>query len=577
MKFLTFYAVLLPAMMLSADDVLPQGGSFAWTSLQAEAAATNAEVLMPTRKAGNFAAECVGRSGVKLNQTGDYIEFVMPKEVNALVIRHAIPDAPAGNGEEHTLNLYVDGKLSAKIPVTSRHSWLYGKENDPGNDPAELTRLPGSVARRFFDDARVLLPQSIPAGSKVKLQKDADNLARYYAIDLIDAELAPPPVAQPENSLSAKDFGAVGDGKKDDSEAIQTWLAAAEKQQKTAYLPPGVYRTSRRFEVNEITIQGAGMWYSMILNRRYDLNNKSNGVGFQILKRSTLRDFSIHGDGIRRTDESHALRGNYGDGSILENLWIEQAESGAWIGRDNQPAAQNLLVKNCRFRNLLADGINLCAGTQNAVVVNCHVRGAGDDSFAVWAAPKGRLASSNNTIRNCTAEAPWRARCFAIFGGDNNKVLDCIGRDTLTSGGLTATTEFDAYPFGGTTVFRNIKLERCGGWFWNNLPYGDIVLRADGRDYMAPIVFDNIQSSDGANAAITVIWGKNKVQNITVKNSTFTNNGKCAVEIFRDANGMLELDNVRFVNAPSPLLINQSPETFTVTGLESPNATEKGK
>lgn len=283
--------------------------------------------------------------------------------------------------------------------------------------------------------------------------------------------------------------------------------------------------------------------------------------------RSTLRDFAIHGDGTRRGEESHPLRGNWGKGSRVENLWIEQAECGIWAGRDNQPAPERLLVRNCRFRNLLADGINLCAGTQNSVVENCHARGTGDDSFAIWAAPKGRLASSNNVIRNCTAEAPWRARCFAIFGGSSNRVENCVGRDTLTSGGLTATTEFDAWPPGGVTVFRNIRLERCGGWFWGGLPYGTIVLRAEKRDYLGEILFENITATDNVNSGITVIWGEKTVQKITFRNVVFDGLGRSGVEIFRDARGEIRLENVRFLNNTGPLQINASAETFRITGL----------
>lgn len=406
MRFTSLFPFLLSlATAVSAAEI---GGTFPWRTLQAEEAETNAERLKPSRRAGDFAAECVGKSGVRLNRAGDYVEFTAPAAANSIVVRYAIPDAPRGGGEEHTLSGYVDGKHRFDLKLSSRHTWLYGKEHDPVNDPEELKRLPGTVARRFFDEAR-LLTGPIPAGAKIRLQKDASDTARYYVIDLIDLEEVPPPIPRPENSLSVKEFGAVGDELFDDSDAIARCLDAAAKQKKTVYLPPGVYRTSRRFAIDEIAIQGAGMWYTTILNRRDNLAEKSNGIGFQVNGRSTLRDFAIHGDGTRRGEESHPLRGDWGKGSLVENLWIEQAECGVWVGRDNQPGPEELTVRNCRFRNLLADGINLCAGTQNSVVENCHARGTGDDSFAIWAAPKGRLASSNNVIRNCTAEAPWRA------------------------------------------------------------------------------------------------------------------------------------------------------------------------
>ena len=53
-----------------------------------------------------------------------------------------------------------------------------------------------------------------------------------------------------------------------------------------------------------------------------------------------------------------------------------------------------------------------------------------------------------------------------------------------------------------------IRLERCGGWFWNGLPYGTIVLRAEKRDYLGEVLFENITAIDNVNAGITVIWGE---------------------------------------------------------------------
>ncbi len=569
MKITPIFFAALTAALLHAVPVAAAtpGGVFSWRTLQAEDAVTNAELIGPSRQAGTFAAECIGRRGVKLNRTADYVEFTAPERANSIVVRYAVPDAPLGNGIQCTLSLYVDGKRRAELAMTSRHTWQYGKESEPTNDPAALS-LPGGTSFQFFDDLR-LLTGEIPAGAKVRLQKDAGDTAEYYVIDLVDLELVSPPLPQPPGSLSVRDFGAKGDGVADDTEAIQRSLNAGVEAKKVVFLPPGTYRTTRGFRLEQpVAIQGAGLWYSTIFNRRSDLSVKSAGVGFGVLAKATLKDFSIFGDGTCRKDEEFALWGTWGNGSVVENLWIEKTQVGLWSGRDNQPVSEELTVRNCRIRNVFADGINLCAGTRNAVVENCHARGTGDDCFAMWSAPRGLAACTGNVYRNCTAELPWRARCFALFGGVDNRIENCLGRDTLVDSGLNISSQFKAYPFGGTTVVKNLRLERCGGWFWRNRPYGGIFLKAEAQDIAGNILLEDLAVVDSSAAGISISNGENKLQNIVFRNSRFEGVGEFGIDIFPKASGSIRLENCSFELGGKPFLRQRSPETFSVQKMD---------
>lgn len=163
MRFTSLFPFLLSlATAVSAAEI---GGTFPWRTLQAEEAETNAERLKPSRRAGDFAAECVGKSGVRLNRAGDYVEFTAPAAANSIVVRYAIPDAPRGGGEEHTLSGYVDGKHRFDLKLSSRHTWLYGKEHDPVNDPEELKRLPARW-RAASSTRRVCSPDRFPPARK---------------------------------------------------------------------------------------------------------------------------------------------------------------------------------------------------------------------------------------------------------------------------------------------------------------------------------------------------------------------------------------------------------------------------
>ena len=62
---------------------------------------------------------------------------------------------PDGKGEDVFLSLFVNDVKKESIILTSKYTWLYGPEDNPGNNPS------AGGARRVYDDARLLLPFTI--------------------------------------------------------------------------------------------------------------------------------------------------------------------------------------------------------------------------------------------------------------------------------------------------------------------------------------------------------------------------------------------------------------------------------
>ena len=128
--------------------------------------------------------------------------------------------------------------------------------------------------------------------------------------------------------------------------------------------------------------------------------------------------------------------------------------------------SQGLVVNSCRFRNTIADGINLSVGMRSCTVTNCTARGTGDDCFAIWPAtyltpvyPPGL-----NVITHCTAQMPFLANGGAIYGGDSNRIEDCLFQDIPYDCGILISTTFAVSTnFSGTTVAQRCDLNRCGG------------------------------------------------------------------------------------------------------------------
>ena len=123
------------------------------------------------------------------------------------------------------------------MTLTSQYSWLYGQypfDNDPteGDNvptdyavecqcvPAQTVPAPVFPApwrpNHFYDEQRLLLGRTFPAGSTIRLTAPAGTDASLTTIDLMDSQLvAPPKVVFP--SVNVLLFGADPTGHRDAS------------------------------------------------------------------------------------------------------------------------------------------------------------------------------------------------------------------------------------------------------------------------------------------------------------------------------------------------------------------------
>jgi hypothetical protein len=82
---------------LNPSLVSGRGADPGFAEQEAENAVTDGTVIGPSTAAYTLAAEASGRSAVSL-APGQYVEFTLPAEANAINVRYSIPDAPAGGG-----------------------------------------------------------------------------------------------------------------------------------------------------------------------------------------------------------------------------------------------------------------------------------------------------------------------------------------------------------------------------------------------------------------------------------------------------------------------------------------------
>ncbi len=424
-----------------------RGAAVPWIEYEAENGKTSGEVLTPDRKFGTIASESSGRSAVKLDQAGEYVQFQSTASANSVVVRFVIPDSEDGKGLESTISLYINNVFRQKIQLTSKYAWSYGGEEETFNIPK------AGGAHHFYDEARALVGD-IPAGAAVKLQVDKEDDAEYYVVDLIDLEQVAPPKIRPDSYLSiVDDCGAIPDDGKDDGTAIQACIYKAEAARTGLWIPAGTFESAtHQFEVSKVTIQGAGMWYSTI----HGLYARFNCGG----DNCRYFDFAILGETISRDDKSleNGFIGGGGTGSRLENIWVEHAKVGYWVGA----GTNGLVITGSRFRDLFADGVNFCNGTSNSLIENSHFRNTGDDALASWS-PKGDGVNTGNVFRFNTVQLPWRANCFAIYGGKDNRIEDNLCYDVVTYPGILIAQQFNSNLFDGATTVQRNTLIRAGG------------------------------------------------------------------------------------------------------------------
>jgi len=501
-------ALVLLSAICACEASAKVGADMPWTTYEAEGMKTTGLVLGPRYDPNLVETESSGQKCVKLAAAGDFLEFTAGAKANALVIRYSLPDAKEGGGINAGLDLYVNGAKVRALALTSRYSWLYGRYPF-SNQPAE------GKPRNFYDELRVK-GLKIGRDDVIRLQR-ADADAAYCIVDLVDLEDVPGPLPAPANGLSVLDFGADQRGELDATSALRKCVAEAQKQGRPVWVPAGDYKLTGEILVpSSVTVQGAGMWHTTFVGDSSLYEQSARRVRFKLAGRNIhLADFSVIGR-LNYRNDNEPNDGIVGAGiadSSVSNVWLEHTKVGIWIYN-----GVNLLINGCRFRDLIADGVNLCVGTSGTVIQNCTARGTGDDCFAIWpaASDQGFVGqgprSGDNVIRRCTGQLTFLANGAAIYGGANNRIEDCRFTDIGTGCGILISTTFPTSDenrrivnnFSGTTLVSNCELVRCGGydhsWAWR----GSLQICMDRRS-ISGLTVSHVTIQDSISSGMTIV------------------------------------------------------------------------
>ena len=474
---------------LDPSLVSGRGATVGFSEQEAEKAVTNGTVLPVTTQAYTLSAEASGRSAVSLTP-GQYVQFTLPAATNAINVRYSIPDAPTGGGITAPLAVSVNGGRAQTMTLSSQYAWLYSQypfSNNPnagilfpdqwiaecGCVPNQTTPTP-TVANpyrpnHFYDEQRLLLGRTYPAGSTIRLTAPATTNAATTTIDLLDSQA----VAAPKIDLLAADvlaFGADPFGKKDSANAFDKAIAFAKKWHLKVYVPPGTYQVNRHILVDNVTIEGAGSWYTVIKGHQVTLSSPAadgsvhTGVGFYGKDASAggsnnvhLSGFAIEGDVRERidTDQVNGIGGSFNNSSF-DALYIQHTKAGIWL----DGPMTNVTISNNVIVDQLADGINFHTGVTHSTASNNFIRNTGDDALAMWS---DKTADANDTFDHNTVQTPVLANGIALYGGTDNTVSNNLVADPIREGSaLHLGSRFGAQPFVGHVWLTNNTTVRAG-------------------------------------------------------------------------------------------------------------------
>ncbi|WP_405915091.1 glycosyl hydrolase family 28-related protein [Streptomyces sp. NBC_00728] len=525
-----------PAVTRAALDpalVAGRGAKVDFAEQEAENASTDGTVIGPDRTAYTLPSEASGRAAVRL-KPGQHVEFTLPRAANALTVRYSIPDAPGGGGITAPLDVSVGGGHRGTMTLTSRYSWLYNQypfSNDPQGDllhpdwwitecgcvPAATTPAPvvdkPFRPSHFYDEQRLLLGKRYEAGDTVRLTAPRGSAAAWTVIDLLDTQLVAPPHIEPR-AANVLAFGADPTGRRDAGDAFDRAIAYARQRHLKVYLPPGTYQVNRHIVVDDVTIVGAGNWYTIVKGHQVTLDTPApdgsvhTGVGFYGKDAADggshhvhLSGFAVEGDVRERidTDQVNAVGGALSD-STIDGLYLHHTKVGMWF---DGPMTRLRITRDV-IADQIADGLNFHTGVTGSTVSDTFVRNTGDDGLAMWSEKTG---DARNAFTHNTVQSPVLANGIALYGGTDNRVTGNLVADPVREGSaIQVGSRFGAQPFTGHLWITDNTTVRSGPFELNwKIGLGAIWFYALERDIDADVQVTGDHFLDNSYNAIMLV------------------------------------------------------------------------
>ena len=140
-----------------------------------------------------LASEASNLQAAQLTAAGSYVEWKLDADADALTIRFSLPDAADGSGTRQRLAVRSGSKTLGEIELDSYWAWQYTPKANVSEKYPDNTPDPSKFARMRFDEARLVLSETIAKGSVLRIERLSDS-ADPMTIDFVEAEMAGKPL-----------------------------------------------------------------------------------------------------------------------------------------------------------------------------------------------------------------------------------------------------------------------------------------------------------------------------------------------------------------------------------------------
>lgn len=308
-------------------------------------------------------------------------------------------------------------------------------------------------------------------------------------------------------SVSVKDFGAVGDGTTDDTAAVQAAVTSCTSLGGSVYVPPGTYLITHLTLVSNLCLHGAGPGVSTLKQK-----NASNldFIGTTTLNHVTIRDLTFNGNKTNQT--------SMGAGIVL--------------------SASDVVITNCEVTNFHAYGIYLVNGT-GCKISDCTV--TSNASVGIL----GGVAANNYVdlviANNVVALNGSHGICLGNGSTANVTRATVTGNDVVSNGQSTS---------GGGGIWANVGSQFvtiAGNMVSANLGDNIGIMTSTNTSVTGNVSYGATGPTvDPVNSGIAISFG---CSNITVANNICGTNSACGIIVRGNSSYVSILGNVCYNNS----------------------------
>ena len=268
------------------------------------------------------------------------------------------------------------------------------------------------------------------------------------------------------------DFGAVGDGRTDNRDAIQAAVDYARANGKGVFVPDGIFQHRGTINLRDVTVVGNG---TASVLKAFDSTDQAlivTGEG------SGLRNLTLDSDATERSSRSNGAKVLISSAThfTVENVAIVNSSAAGILIYGSAHG----VVQNNALRHTMADAIHLTAGTNDVVVRANRIDHAGDDGISVVSYESTGMTFNITITGNQVVDNDW-GRNISVVGGSQIRITNnFVSGNAAGLAGIYLASEgsFDTFGVTDVTVTGNTVLNTGSA----TTGHGNIMLY-DGTDH----------------------------------------------------------------------------------------------